>query len=94
MAIGIPMQVVAAHGGSALCLYRGETILIDTKSVGEQAPGTWLLVFLNRAREVISSKRALQMEQILETSRVAMQGKNACDLSFDDLVNQRHDGPE
>jgi len=57
MCIGIPMQVVEQHGESARCLYRGQESLVDTMLVGPQPVGTWLLVFLDTAREVLSDKK-------------------------------------
>lgn len=88
------MQVVEMRGESALCLYRGETSLIDTQLVGEQAPGTWLLVFLNAAREVISAERAKQIADALEAMRLAMQGETDIDHLFADLVNREPELPE
>ncbi|MGY6275158.1 HypC/HybG/HupF family hydrogenase formation chaperone [Methylomonas sp. MgM2] len=87
MGIGIPMQVVKMRGASALCLYRGETSLIDTTAVGAQPPGTWLLVFLDSAREVISAETARQMAAEMETTRLALQGESAIDRWFEHLTD-------
>lgn len=88
------MQVVETRGDAALCLYRGETSLIDIQLVGEQLPGTWLLVFLDAAREVISSERAQQISDALEAMRLAMQGETDIDHLFADLVNREPELPE
>ncbi|MGR8930895.1 MAG: HypC/HybG/HupF family hydrogenase formation chaperone [Gammaproteobacteria bacterium] len=88
MCIGIPMQVVESHGESALCLYRDEKSLIDTMLVGEQERGTWLLVFLDTAREVISADRAKQINDALEAMRLAMQGETDIDHLFADLLDR------
>ncbi|MGZ5581351.1 MAG: HypC/HybG/HupF family hydrogenase formation chaperone, partial [Methylobacter sp.] len=53
MCIGIPMQVVEPYDESALCLYRGRETMVDMMLVGPQPAGTWILVFLDTAREVI-----------------------------------------
>ncbi len=88
------MQVIEMRGESAVCLYRGETTLIDTMLVGEQAPGTWLLVFLDAAREVISTEKARQIEDALEAMRLAMQGENNVDHLFADLIDREPELPE
>lgn len=94
MCIGIPMQIIEPRDTLALCLYRGETALIDTMLVGEQAAGTWLLVFLNSAREVISAERAQQISDALEAMRLAMQGDSQIDHLFADLADREPELPE
>lgn len=94
MCIGIPMQVIEPRGESALCLYRGETSLIDMMLVGEQPAGTWLLVFLDTAREVIDAEKARQISDALEAMRLAMRGETAIDHLFADLVDREPELPE
>ncbi len=94
MCIGIPMQVIEPRGSVALCEYRGQTILIDMMLVGEQVAGTWLLVFLDAAREVISAERAAQIADALEAMRLAMQGETNFDHLFADLVDREPELPE
>ncbi|MCQ8116377.1 HypC/HybG/HupF family hydrogenase formation chaperone [Methylomonas rosea] len=94
MCIGIPMQVIEPRGDLALCEYRGQTTLIDMMLVGEQVAGTWLLVFLDAAREVISAERAAQIADALEAMRLAMQGETNFDHLFADLVDREPELPE
>lgn len=94
MCIGIPMQVIEPRGDSALCEYRGQPTLIDVMLVGEQAAGTWLLVFLDAAREVISPEKAAQILDALEAMRLAMQGETNFDHLFADLVDREPVLPE
>ncbi len=94
MCIGLPMQVVEQHGESARCLYRGQESLVDTMLVGPQPVGTWLLVFLDTAREVISEQKARQIADALEAMRLAMQGDNQIDHLFSDLVGREPQLPE
>ncbi|MDX8128174.1 HypC/HybG/HupF family hydrogenase formation chaperone [Methylomonas sp. OY6] len=94
MCIGIPMQVIESRGDAALCEYRGQTTLIDMMLVGEQVAGTWLLVFLDAAREVISAERAAQIADALEAMRLAMQGETNFDHLFADLVDREPELPE
>ena len=83
------MQVIEMRGGSALCLYRGETTLIDTKLVGEQTSGTWLLVLLGTAHEVISAENAQQVQNTLESMRIAMQGESDIDHLFEGRTDHK-----
>lgn len=94
MCIGLPMQVVELRGESALCRYRGDTTLVDMMLVGEQPIGTWLLVFLYAAREVISAQKARQIADALEAMRLAMQGETQLDHLFADLVGREPQLPE
>lgn len=88
------MQVVEPRGTSALCIYRGETSVIDMMLIGEQAVGTWLLVFLDTAREVIDAKKAGQISDALEAMRLAMQGQSDIDHLFTDLIDREPELPE
>lgn len=88
------MQVIEPRGESALCVYRGETSLIDMMLVGEQPAGTWLLVFLDAAREVVDAEKARQIADALEAMRLAMQGETAIDHLFADLADRKPELPE
>lgn len=88
------MQVFETRGESALCVYRGEASLIDMMLVGEQPKDTWLLVFLDTAREVISAEKAGQINDALEAMRLAMQGETDIDHLFADLVDREPELPE
>ena len=94
MCIGIPMQIVEQHDESARCSYRGQESLVDMMLVGPQPIGTWLLVFLDTAREVISEQKARQIADALEAMRLAMQGDNRIDHLFPDLVDREPPLPE
>lgn len=74
MCIGIPMQVLEADGRHALCAGRGERRRINTALVGDVAPGDWLLVFLDDARERIDADRAAEVNAALDLVLGAMQG--------------------
>lgn len=83
MCIGIPMQVIEADGRFALCEGRGERRRIHTALVGEVAPGDWLLVFLDDARERIDADRATEVNAALDLVLGAMQGADlAVDIDF------------
>ena len=83
MCIGIPMQVIEADGRFALCEGRGERRRIHTALVGDVAPGDWLLVFLDDARERIDAARAAEVNAALDLVLGAMQGNSAlADVNF------------
>lgn len=74
MCIGIPMQVIEADGRYAMCEGRGERRRVGTALVGDVAPGDWLLVFLDDARERIDVDRAAEVNAALDLVLGAMQG--------------------
>ncbi|MDD2724418.1 MAG: HypC/HybG/HupF family hydrogenase formation chaperone [Methylovulum sp.] len=94
MCIGIPMQIYAQRGEMAVCLHGGQEHLIDMMLVGLQPTGTWVLVFLDTAREVLGEEKARQITDALEAMRLAMQGETRIDHLFADLVNREPSLPE
>ncbi|MDD5275133.1 MAG: HypC/HybG/HupF family hydrogenase formation chaperone [Methylovulum sp.] len=94
MCIGLPMQITGQRGEMAVCRYRGRDNLVDMMLVGEQPVGTWLLVFLDTAREVLSEERARHITDALEAMRLAMQGETQIDHLFADLVDREPTLPE
>jgi len=87
MCIGIPMKIITMANESAICEYDGQQTLIDMMLVGTQPAGTWVLVFLEAAREVISADKAKQIGNALEAMRLAMQGETDIDHLFADLIH-------
>ena len=77
MCIGIPMQVRSTSAGHADCEGRGEHRRVNTALVGECAPGDWLLVFLDSAREHISAGRAAEVDSALDLVLCAVNGRAA-----------------
>lgn len=77
MCIGLPMQVTELAPGHAWVEGRGERRRITTALVDGVAPGSWLLVFLNDARELITPARALEVNAALDLVLGAMQGTDA-----------------
>lgn len=80
MCIGLPMYVLSASPGAALCRDRqGQTRRIDTALVGDCASGDcasgdWLLVFLDAARERLDATRAAEIEATLAMLDAALCG--------------------
>jgi len=86
MCIGIPLQVLECAPGRALCGDEGGARWIDTRLVEPPAPGDWLLVFLDAAREAISAERAAQVRDALRALQAVQSGDLAAlDGLFADL---------
>lgn len=94
MCIAIPMQVVESGDCFALCMANGEQRRIDTMLVGEQPVGTWLLTFLDTAREVLSEEHAARINDALQALDMAMRGEMEIDHLFSDLIDREPQLPE
>ncbi len=87
MCLGIPMQVVESGPGFALCSHAGTQRRVDTMLVGEQPPGTWLLVFIGTAREVISPEDAARISDALAALDDVMAGGDGnIEAMFADII--------
>jgi len=94
MCIGIPMQVIEEGPlGSAWCDDGGEHRKVDMLVVGPQAPGTWVLVHVGTAREVLGETRALQIRDALAALAAVAAGEPV-DEFFADLVGREPQLPE
>lgn len=71
------MQVRSSSAGHAECEGRGEHRRVNTALVGECAPGDWLLVFLDSAREHITPGRAAEVDAALDLVLCAVNGQAA-----------------
>jgi len=83
MCIGIPMQVARVEPGHATCVGRGETRRVRTALVGDVAPGDWLLVFLDSARERLSAERAAEVDATLDLLAEALGGSALGEIGFE-----------
>jgi hydrogenase expression/formation protein HypC len=88
MCIGLPMRVIAVQPGRAICLGMGQQREVDTLLVGDPPVGSWLLVFLDSARERLSGERAAQISQALTALELALQGETQVDHLFADLIDR------
>ena len=94
MCIGVPMQVMAVEPGAAWCEGMGERRRVDTLLIGEPALGSWLLVFLDTAREVISAEQARHTAHALEAVQLTLQGETSVDHLFADLIEREPQLPD
>jgi hydrogenase assembly chaperone HypC/HupF len=92
------MRVVECLPGRAVCegsgANGGERRLIDMMLVGEQQPGTWVLVFLDAAREVVSAEQAALITGALDALGLAMAGDADIDHLFPDLAGREPELPD
>lgn len=94
MCIAIPMQVVEAGDGYAWCEGMGERRQIDTMLVGNQPVDTWLLTFINSAREVLTADDAARITDAVQAVNLVMQGDADIDHLFADLIDREPQLPE
>ncbi len=85
MCLGIPAQVIESGEHFARCLTRSGETRVDLSLVGLQAPGTWLLTFLDAAREVIDAERAAAINAALAALTAAHAGETDFSAFFADL---------
>ncbi|MEM1090463.1 MAG: HypC/HybG/HupF family hydrogenase formation chaperone [Pseudomonadota bacterium] len=88
MCIGVPMRVKESGDGYAICEGMGETKQISTLLVGDQPEGTWLLTFLDAAREVLTEEDAVQITDAVTAVNLVMQGQTDIDHLFADLIDR------
>lgn len=85
MCLGIPAQVIESGEHFARCSSRDGERRIDLSLVGMQPPGTWLLTFLDAAREIIPAERAAAINAALDALAAAQSGATDFSAFFADL---------
>jgi hydrogenase expression/formation protein HypC len=85
MCLGIPVQVIECGEHFARCAGRNGEMRVDLSLVGQQLPGTWLLTFLEAAREVIDTERAAAINAALNALEAAHSGETDFSAFFADL---------
>ncbi len=103
MCIGVPMQVVEPGVGFARCEGLGMSRMVNTLLVGDQPVGTWLLVFLDSAREIISAEDAERIGDAVRALDLVMSlpaetggdspARQDIDALFADLVDREPQKP-
>lgn len=94
MCIGMPMQVVSCELHTAICEQGGIQESVDISLVGAQPAGTWLLVFLGAAREVMDPANARQTLDAVQALQQVMQGAEKIDHLFADLIDREPPLPD
>ena len=94
MCLGIPMQVLKCESERALCTDGSEQQWVDMSLLDTQPEGSWVLVFLGAARDVLTPERAVQIQNALGAVSAVMQGEQAnFDALFADLVEREPELP-
>lgn len=88
MCIGVPMRVVCCEAQTAVCELDGRREPVDITLVGAQPAGTWLLVFLGAAREVMEPLEARRTLDAIEALQQVMGGSRQIDHLFADLIDR------
>lgn len=85
MCLGIPVQIVESGDYYARCRGRNGNCVVDLSLVGAQPVGTWLLSFLDAAREVIPAARAVAINAALDALDAVQAGETDVSAFFADL---------
>lgn len=85
MCLGIPVQVLESSPYTARCQGPQGEVMVDLSLVGEQPAGTWLLTFLDAAREVIPAERAEAISAALAAVEAVQAGETDLSAFFADL---------
>ena len=85
MCMGLPMRVIECGAGSAVCEGQGERRTIDMMLVGEQTPGTWVLV--------VTPEQAALVGQAIEAVGLSLTGAADVDHLFPDLAGREPELP-
>ena len=94
MCIGIPMRVVQAGEGFAWCEGRGDRQRLDTRLIGPQPTGAWVLAFQGSALRRMSPEDAAQTNAALDALEAALAGEEDFGAFFSDLVGREPQLPE
>jgi hydrogenase expression/formation protein HypC len=74
MCLGLPMRALETWPGQARAAGRGRIETIDTRLVGDCAPGEWLLVFQGAAREKLDPGFAAEINAALDLLEAGLAG--------------------
>ena len=88
MCVGIPMMIVSAADGVAVCEGDGRRERIDLALVGDQPPGTWILAYQGSAVRTLTPDEAAQTTAALAALAAVLAGGTDVDAYFADLVDR------
>ncbi len=80
MCIGIPLQIIETSDTIAQCRGRYGEQAVNMMLIGRQPVGTWVLSFLDSAREVISEEDAQQINSALDCLSAISRGDGDVDI--------------
>jgi hydrogenase expression/formation protein HypC len=85
MCVGVPMRVVAAEPGIAVCEGRGRRERISMLLPGDQPVGTWILAYQGSAVRTMTAGEAAETLAALDALEAALAGETDLDRYFADL---------
>jgi len=88
MCVGVPMQVVSAEPGVAVCEGRGRRERVGMLLSGDQPVGTWLLVYQGSAVRTMTAQEAAETAAALDALEAALAGETDFDAYFADLADR------
>ncbi len=98
------MQILEQGFGYAICEGMGIKREVETLLVGDQPVGTWLLIFLNSAREVLTESDAKKITDAVKAIDLVMNNEGAISQNgleeeaiealFSDLIDREPPKPE
>ncbi len=95
MCVGIPMRVVEEGEAFAWCEGRTGRQRVNMLLVGPQVAGTWVLTFLDSARQVLPEEEARRIDAALDAVDAVSRGETPdVDSLFADLVNREPQRPD
>jgi hydrogenase expression/formation protein HypC len=93
MCLGIPMEIIKGDAFSALCRRGSEERCVSMLLVGQQTPGTQVLVHIDRAVRVLDAVEAEAIGRAIDGLEAALNG-DAFDHLFADLIYREPQLPE
>lgn len=93
MCLGIPMEIIEGDAFAALCRRGTEERRVSMLLVGEQTPGTQVLVHIDRAVRVLDTDEAQAIGRAIDGLEAALNGGDFEHL-FADLIDREPQLPE
>lgn len=88
MCVGVPMRVLSAAPGVALCEGRGRRAEVGMLLTGDQPVGTWILAYQGSAVRTMSAGEAAETNSALDALEAALAGDADLDRYFADLAQR------
>lgn len=82
MCVGVPVQVIEAGEGVALCRGPNGDEHINMLLIGDQPVGSWVLSHLGWGREVITEEDASNINKALQGLSAIMNGAEEIDVDY------------
>lgn len=88
MCVGVPMQVVSAEPGVAVCEGRGRRERVGMLLSGDQPVGAWILVYQGSAVRTMTAAEARETSAALDALEAVLAGETDLDAYFVDLADR------